>query len=284
MSTATPASRVTPKTVLCMIFSAALACCLCPSPAQAAQLEAGQAGSQALSAQAASKTVYVITSVKETSDWGIKSTSTTKYTYNENYLVKKSVKTSNMDGATMNTYAYKGTTLKSSKQTSGDLSVTTTHKANSKGQFTKATTAASYPGGAKETKIFTATYKSGKISKIVSENTLVTEGTTSNTTNTLKYAYKKGLVASRPWDGYKLTYGYDANGNLNDIGGSKYKNKYNAKKQLSKTTMSEEGYSYTKTYTYKAVKVKASVANKVEAQQWAIANSNLNFALGIDVI
>lgn len=258
----------------------ALACGLCPGTASADQLQAGQVGAQdsALSTQAATKTVYVITSTTETANWGIESKVTSKYTYNKNGLMTKWASTSNMDGKTTTSYTYNGTVLKGKKKTNGDYTETVTYTANKNGKITKAVDVSLQPY-AKIKRTFTAKYKSGKVNKISWKTVLNDE---SPTNDAYTYKYKNGRVVLRTWDNSKVAYAYDSKGNLNSIGGSKYKNTYNAKKQLTKTSQSATGYKYSKTYKYKAIKVKASVADKVQAQQWALINKNLNFALGID--
>ena len=40
-------------------------------------------------------------------------------------------------------------------------------------------------------------------------------------------------------------------------------------------------FSNTYEYRYKAVKVSSALASKVEAQQWALINDNLNMELGL---
>ena len=263
----------------------ALACGLCPGSASAAQLQAGDANVQdsALSAQAATKTVYVITDTNETADWGLVSKTTTKYTYGKNGLMTKSVSSNNMDGKTTTTYSYNGAVLKNKKMAYSGGSNTVAYTANKNGKITKAVAVMPQPNG-KITRTYTAKYKSGNINKISWKEVFEMDGEEAVFNDACTYTYKNGRVASRTMYGSKTTYVYDAKGNLKNIGGSKYNNKYNAKKQLVKTTQSETGFKYTKTYKYKAIKVKASIADKVQAQQWSLINNNLNFAFGIDVL
>ena len=281
MNTVTSKSTKKNKFILAIVVTFALACGLFPCLASAAPLEAGQVDDQALSTQA-TKTVYVITSVKEVADWGITSTTTSKYSYNKSGQVAKVAASNNMDGDSTTTYAYKSGVLKSTKQVNPGTKVSTTHTTNAKGLFTKAVQVNEQSADIVFTRTFNGTYKSGKLKKIVCTTNLGAGDETNATKETYTFTYKNGRVASRTVYGTTAEYTYDAKGNLNNIGGSQYKNTYNAKNQLTKTTLSEEGYTYKKTYTYKAITVNASDADKVEAQQWAIINNNLNFAFGLD--
>lgn len=282
MTTTTIKNTTSIKYVLAIaaaLMALVLACGVCPGTASASPASDEQADAAGLSTQADTQTVYVITGTKSVADWGIKSTVTSKYTYNSNGLLTTINSSSNMDGDSTTTYTYNGTNLKGVQLKQQDESapnIVTTFTTNKKGQITKAVQKSNY------TATYTATYKSGLVKKIVCKEEVGSGDETSVTKDTFKYTYKNGRMATRTAYGTKIKYGYDAQGNINDIGGSKYKNTYNSKKQLTKTTLSEEGYTYKVTYTYKAIKVKASVAEKVQAQQWAIINNNKNFALGID--
>jgi hypothetical protein len=167
------------------------------------------------------------------------------------------------------------------KQVNPGTTVSTTYTFNKKNQCTKAVQVNEQSESIKFTRTYKGTYKSGKLKKVVCTTALDAGDQTSTTSDEYTYTYKNGRVAMRSWSGSAITYAYDAKGNLNNIGGSQYKNTYK-NKRLTKTTSSEEGYTFKKTYTYKPIKVKASVADQVEAQQWALINNNLNFAFGID--
>lgn len=260
-----------------------LACGLFPSLASAAQLEAGQASPEVgLSPQAATKTVYVIASTTEKSNFfGYKNESETKFTYNKDGLLTKRAYASktNSENKITTTYTYRGTSLKKSKQVTPNSNYEVTYTTNKKGQFTKAVQKSVLASDANTTRTYTAKYKSGKLKKLTCKLTYIPVGATEPTTevDVFSYAYKDGRVASRTKNSYKAEYTYDNMGNL-DVS----ENKYNAKKQLVKQTQTTPGTQWSMTYKYKALEVSASVADKVEAQQWAIINDNYNFAFGIE--
>lgn len=268
--------------VAAVLLCGLLACGLCPGFASAAQLEEGQLAARAdLSPQAATKTVYVIASTTEKSDFfGNKNEATTKFTYNEDGLLTKRayVSKTNKANRITDTYTYSGTALKKAKQTTSSSQYEVIYTTNKKGQFTKAVQKWSSSNSSDETRTFIAKYKSGKLKKLTRTNVYTPEGATEpmSTVDVYSYAYKNGRVASRTTNGYKATYSYDKMGNIDDSA-----NTYNAKKRLAKQTQTTPGTTWEITYKYKALKVDASVADKVQAQQWAIINSNYNLAFGI---
>lgn len=273
------------KLALATSMAITLTCGMCPGLASAAQLEAGQPSAldSTIATHAATKTVYVITSSAETlwaPEGDIAPVITEKYTYNKNGLVTKRVNTNNIQGGKVTTtFSYNGTTLKNKRGKQDNLVSNVTYTANKRGLITKAVLKTSRLNGDKSASTRTAKYKSGKISKIIIKSSQASGETR---TSQAAFTYKNGRVVTRVSGTSRLIYAYDAKGNLKLVGGGQYKNTYNAKKLLSK--VSEVGDMSKKTFKYKAIKVKASIADKVKAQQWAIINRNLNFALGIDEI
>ena len=273
---------------LAVTISAVLVAATLPAPAFAdARIEA--ASSIGLSTQAASKTVYVIASVKTTTSYDLgllgsaSSTTTASYAYNPQGLVASHTnKTGAVSAKTALTYT--GDKIKSAKATVAGATSSAVYTYGASGRITKATTvsAAATNGAAAATAgTVTPTYKSGKVTKLVSVDKATANGQSADATTTTTFSYKSGRVSKSVTNGsVTRTFAYDKNGNLSKVGNVKYKNTYKSGR-LAKTTYTSSGATVVRTYKYKKAKVPASVAKLVEAQQWAIANENLNFAFGI---
>ena len=192
---------------------------------------------------------------------------TTDWTYNKNNDAKNVV-TSALSSSAKKTLSYtKAGALKADKQElpySGfrGMSAYKTSYKTKKGKVTLAKRTTD-TFGTKTTTTSKFKYKNGRVASIVN-----TSGTF---TGTQEYSYnKKGdLVKTLTFKGaanipitHKLTY---KNGRV--------------VKRVS-TVQSDSGTSTVSKFKYKAVKVPKSLVKKVKAQQWALVNGDLNFALG----
>ena len=283
--------------VAAVALSAVLSVGMAPSFAFAGTLTAGGADMKATSemqAQAAKKTVYVLTKITDAQtnrlmDGGTgslyNSTSkvTVKFTYNAKGLLAKSkyTRASKVDGKqgstskpSVHTWTYnKKNQLVSQKVSNGTIKYTL----DSKGRHKKAVAQYAYPVTT------TYTYKSGKVSKYTTK--------LSGQTTNVKLAYKGGKPVtiketttrgSGNPSSWTHEISYDARGNV--LLSAASPNTYNSKGLLTKRTSSSQnsngtGGSRTITYTYKAVKVSKSLASKITAQQWALLNDDLNLEL-----
>ncbi|MBQ9002954.1 MAG: hypothetical protein IJ087_13970 [Eggerthellaceae bacterium] len=270
------------------VMSTALVMALCPASAFAAP-PLGVASAGGLETQASTKTIYVISSVKTktTYDLGLLGTAeastTASYEYNSKGMVGSHANKVG-SASTETVLAYSGGKLKSASTTGSGAVTSVSYAYGADGRISKATTANTAAAGGvvgATSGTIMPTYKSGKIVKLVSTDKATANGQSTNSTVTTKYSYKSGRVSKVASSlGVTRSYAYDANGNVSKVGSVKYKNTY-SKGRLSKTTFSSNGAKTVRTYKYKAVKVPASAVEDAEAQQWAIANENLNFAFGI---
>ena len=187
---------------LAVTISAVLVAATLPAPAFAdARIEA--ASSIGLSTQAASKTVYVIASVKTTTSYDLgllgsaSSTTTASYAYNPQGLVASHTnKTGAVSAKTALTYT--GDKIKSAKATVAGATSSAVYTYGASGQITKATTvsAAAANGAAAATAgTVTPTYKSGKVTKLVSADKATANGQSADATTTTTFAYKSGRVS-----------------------------------------------------------------------------------------
>lgn len=268
-----------------------MACCLAPGLAFAADqatasLSVAQvSASTTVDTQAATATVYVVSSSKETNKKAGMSV-TTVYSTNENGLLTQEV----------------------IKQTSGDITKTWTYDA--KNRVTKWTASDGYSSATKTITVlknglpkkdvlkssssygnwqpFSSTYKtkSGKVVSITRKY----KGGSGTVKYQLKYKGKKLVTVKNLKYKNETTYAYDKKGNLSKVvtmkGSTKvpivHKNTYKSGRVTKRvsTVKSGHGSSTITTFSYKKISVPKSMVKKVKAQQWAIVNGNLNFALG----
>lgn len=248
----------------------------------------GDAGRPALAGQASKQTVYVLKSAKM---------SGAKWTYSydgKTGLLKKETSKERSGGSGKKKYSYngkhvlstitqndkygryaKGLTFKSK------VSLTST----SGGRFKKSTEKGKYSNGVIWKKTVKCKYKSGRVVKAKISTTRGDAGGTYPWAGKATYTYKGGRmvlqhVTKSALAGYR--YSYDAHGNIDKkrsiyLNGSTSEwenlgNVYNAKGLLAKRNST--------TYSWKRLRVSKATAAKVKAQQWALLNDNLNFALG----
>ena len=280
------------KKLMAIMMSAMLACALCPGLAVAAPLKAGTADSTQTLGTQAKTTAYVLTKVTMNKDDSQGGFQAGKFGYHKNYLLKKVA----YNNSTPITYQYNGTNLSQLKQGTSKTRLSTTGK---DGKIKKATW--TMPNASTKSIVDKMTYKSGRVASYT-ETLTPMPGFGKGYVDKRTFTYSNGKVSKKTlkgrWSNETETYKYDDKGNLIDKktvikykGGSNtsqftIENTYDANENLSKRTVSnKESSEYenetTYTYHYKKVQVDKSVASKIEAQQWALANLNLNFAIGI---
>lgn len=212
------------------------------------------AGNAKLSDQAGSKTMWVLTGVKD--DYG-----STSFTYNAKGLLTKE-----KSKYQTSTYAYdKKNRLKSSTSKSNGFKATKiTYTLNKKGWVVKSKSAGS------STAIKYQYNKNGKFLKMVLPYK-------TGKSQTITYD-KKGNIAKMTSSAAKVTFKYDAKGNAtkqtysysNKKNVTTFKNTYDKNGLLVKSVHKSSGYKTTETYTYKQITVPKAAQKMVKSQQWTL--------------
>lgn len=283
-----------PAAICVFVFALLLALAVgaIPATALASSLEVGsQVG---LSTQAKMRTVHVLSSATTTYD-GRSQEDMSVCTYYKNGLLKKEAwkgrSSSGSGWKTSNAMAWtydKNGSLLSAKGNDESW----TFKTNGGGYLTKGV-CVYMQGCNKEVLAYKAS--SGRV-KSVAKSLYTKWNGPWEKAGTAKYAYtyKNGKLNVESYSigsnkGSK-TFSYDAKGNLakmKDSDGSTLvlKNTYDPLGRLQKSAKtgsmgSSAMFPSTTTYKFKTIKVSERMAEKVEAQQWALLNMNINFALG----
>ena len=234
---------------------------------------------------ASTKTIYVLTSVKQNGN------KMNTFTYDSNGRLKKA---SLMYGAQKCKFQYNKKNQLTKYKRSFNEWCNFDYTYNSKGRLTKVRNyytdtkndEFAYDGLSSK-----YTYSSGKITKEV-----VTNG---NKKYTNKFKYNsKGLLSKAtikcPNRAGTYKYKYDKKKNVTSvemtISGNKYTdtytNKYNSAGRLTKRTVAsndgENVNTVTYTYTYKKLKVSSKYASLIKAQQWLLINEGLNDKLNLN--
>ena len=285
------------KNAVAAIVSVALTVTLSPMSALAqSTASAGVGLSKAtVSAQAPkTKTVYVVSGIDS-------NIGTSSFAYDGDGLLKK--QTYNRPGSTVTgvkktaRWSYDGKKrLRTVKEVSSYIdrghTAVCKYTTNSKGVITKESYSekgawglSAGRAGSKATVKYIL--RSGRI--VGNEQTAQTGSSPRIGSKTL--AYKNGKVSSYTFaaNNTKVPLAYDKHGNLKRDGRSDwqaatgtFENSYSPSGLLMSTVMRYKGIesSVMYNYTYKPIEVEKSNLAKVNAQQWAIKNGNLNFALG----
>ena len=272
------------KRALSVFMAGVLACALCPGIASAATLEAGSSAS--LDTQAAKSEVYVITKVERDGNGITSALFGGTFKYAKNGLVT-SVAVN--DGAPVK-YTYKNANIAQMKQgTSKTVVSTTSHGTLKKAVWTM-------PNSSTKSITDTFTSDNGRITSCT-ETLVPMPNMGDGCTNKSTFTYTDGKISKETlkgtWVNTTYAYKYDKHDNLS---AASMKNAYMDKAQVMpiKNTYDKEGklkqrsfqdqYSSeptTLTYKYKKIAVDKKLAKKVKAQQWALVNGNLNFAIGV---
>lgn len=279
------------KKPLSILMSGVLAVALCPAVAFAAPSSLGATGTDLqLQATAVTKqaqtTIYLpakITTKTISSNGTSSLMSQTTFKYKNGLLNSRTEKTGGSKSVTK--WLYKGSNVRAVKTSHAKM----VFKLNGKGKKTSG--AWTMPGSSSDKIVESYTYTGSRIKKCKAV-TYWSDGVTGekkHNSTIIAYTYKgshpvKAKINSSGYK-YKMTYSYDSHGNIAATTyGSKteYTNTYVSGLMRSHTEIAQnEGDDViSRTYTYKAVKVKDSLAAKVKQQRWAILNENLNYALG----
>ena len=307
------------RKVVATLSSVALAVSLMPLPAFAGEalsvgnVAADQSASQQLQPQAAkTKVMYVLTSttqksVQENSPGKkITSLTTTNYSYNKNSLLAASQSKSKSSYAgqspsqPLTKYSYNGLNVRKTVFSAG-FTASTSFSLNKKGKRTGSETIYTGISSDRETEAY-AYDKNRRLSKCTSK-LFWTDAFGNSDSETAVYTFKydkKGRVSKKRVGRTTMTYTYDANGNIvktrqlvqnlntpkNDTRNDstkKYRNVYKNGLLVSRSWVDDSlsnSPNYTRTYKYKKVRVKATAAKAIEAQQWSLLNEDLNYVLG----